>query len=166
MKNGREEFRKNNKTREEDKFLELILSDGSVHTEKGNIDFVDREVDASTGSILLQASFKNPNEIIRPGQFARIRANIGIEKNAILVPQKAVKELQGKASITVLLANNKVESKSVVVGDKVGDYWIVKEGLKKGDKVIYEGYQKVRNGMQVNPEFKTFKSQTKILDPK
>jgi len=165
IKEGGEASERDKKTNAE-KFLELILSDGSIHTEKGNIDFIDREVDASTGSILLQASFKNPNGIIRPGQFARIRANVGIEKNAILVPQKAIKELQGKFSISVLLKGNKVESRSIETGEKIGDYWIVTKGLQKGDKVIYEGAQKVRNGMQVNPKFKTFESQTNALEKK
>ena len=154
------------KGKKEEDFLELILSDGSVHSEKGKIDFIDREVDASTGSILLQASFKNPNGIVRPGQFARIRANVGIAKDAILVPQKAIKELQGKFSVTVLLKDNKVESRAVETGDKIGDYWIVTEGLEKSDKIIYEGIQKVRNGMQVDPKFKTFESQTNVLESK
>jgi membrane fusion protein (multidrug efflux system) len=154
------------KEKEEKASLELILSDGSIHTEKGTIDFIDREVDASTGSILLQATFKNPNGIIRPGQFARVRANIGTAKDAILIPQKAIKEIQGKFSITVLLKGDKVERKSVEVGEKVGDYWIVTKGLQKGDKIIYEGFQKVRNGMQVKPVFKTFESQTNALEQK
>lgn len=159
--------RRNMKNPDENKkqdYLELILSDGSVHSDKGEINFIDRQVDASTGSILIEASFKNEEGILRPGQFARIRAEKGVEKNAILVPQKAIKELQGKYIITLLKKDNTVESKNITVGEKVGDFWIVKEGVTKGDQVIYEGFQKVRNGMKVKPEFKEFESQTNILE--
>lgn len=153
-------------TRENRKEIELILADGSVHNHKGQIDFIDREVNSTTGSILLQASFPNPEKVIRPGQFAKVRAEIELVKGAILVPQKAVAELQGKHIVTVITKDNKVEKRTVKVGQKVGDFWIIKEGIKENDHIVYEGMQKVRKGMAVNPQLKQFVSQTNILENK
>tara|TARA_B100000809_G_C15131840_1_gene528792 strand:- start:2527 stop:3693 length:1167 start_codon:yes stop_codon:yes gene_type:complete len=146
--------------------IELILSDGSVHKQLGKLDFIDREVSASTGSIMLQASFANPDRIVRPGQFAKIRAKVETVKGAILVPQKAVTELQGTHILTVLLKGNIIKKRTVIVGSKVGDYWIIKEGIKEYDQIIYEGIQKVRNDMVVNPKMKQFVSQTNVLETK
>ena len=142
--------------------LELILSDGSVYEHKGIIDFIDRNVNPSTGAILLQATFPNPNGFIRPGQFARVKARVKKEKGALLVPQKCVTELQGQYSVFIVNAENKVEAKQIKIGNKIGDYWIVKEGLQNNDKVVLEGLQKVRSGMEVIPEVTEFESQTKI----
>lgn len=153
-------------TRENRKEIELILADGSVHNHKGQIDFIDREVNSTTGSIMLQASFPNPEKVIRPGQFAKVRAEIELVKGAILVPQKAVAELQGKHIVTVITKDNKVEKRTVKVGQKVGDFWIIKEGIKENDHIVYEGMQKVRKGMAVNPKLKQFVSQTNILENK
>ncbi len=139
--------------------LELILADGSVHSEKGRLDFINREVDQTTGAIKLQASFANPHGIIRPGSFGKIRARMEVVKNAILVPQKAVVELQGKYQVSIVEEGNKISKKNVTVGSKFEDYWIIKEGINANDKVVYEGFQKIRNGMEVTPQDKPFKSQ-------
>lgn len=131
--------------------LDMILADDSVYEHKGKVDFVDREVDSATGSILVQASFPNPDEILRPGQFAQIRARVEVVKDGILIPQRCIMELQGLYSVYVVGENNTVKQREVKVGPKIDRFWLVTEGLKSGEKVVYEGLQKVRNGMTVNP---------------
>ncbi len=131
--------------------LDMILADGSVYEHKGKVDFIDREVDSATGSILVQASFPNPDEILRPGQFAQIRARVEVVKDGILIPQRCIMELQGLYSVYVVGENNTVKQREVKVGPKIDRFWLVTEGLKSGEKVVYEGLQKVRNGMTVNP---------------
>ncbi len=113
--------------------MELILADGSLYPEKGRGDFIDRNIDASTGSILVQATFPNPNRLIRPGQFARVRARLNQEEDAIVVPQKCASELQGQFSVFVVNKENKVETRQIRVSEKVGDYYVVSEGLQVGD---------------------------------
>lgn len=140
--------------------LELILADGSLYDQKGKVDFIDRNVDASTGSILVQATFPNPNRLIRPGQFARVRARLNQEEDAIVVPQKCASELQGQFSVFVVNQENKVETRQIKVSEKVGDFYVVSEGLQVGDRVILDGIQKVRPEMEVMPEATEFKSQT------
>jgi len=139
--------------------LELILADESLYEHKGVIDFIDRNVDSSTGAILLQATFPNPDGLIRPGQFARVKAMVKEEKDALLVPQKCVSELQGQYSVFIVNSENMIESKQVKVGEKIGEFLVIKDGLNDGDKVILEGVQKVRSGMEVVPEITEFKSQ-------
>ena len=131
--------------------LELILSDGSVHNHKGKVEFVDREVDPTTGSILVQASFPNPEGLIRPGQFARINASVRTIKNGILIPQRSVMEMQGINNVYVINNENKVELRRIVVGTTIDSFWLIEEGLSNGERVIYEGLQKVKPGMTVNP---------------
>jgi len=143
--------------------IELIFSDGTSYARKGSIDFIDRNVDPNTGAILLQASFPNPDFLIRPGQFARVKINIKNAENAILVPQKCLKELQGSYSVFVVNVENKVESRQVEVGETVDDFWMIESGLNTGDKVILEGIQKVRPGMVVVPEVVEFKSRKEKL---
>ena len=140
--------------------LELILTDGSVYKYKGEIDFIDRNIDASTGAILLQATFPNPERLLRPGQFARVKILVANKKNALMVPQKCVTELQGQYSVLIVNAENKIETKQVKIANKLEDFWIVKEGLENNDKVVLEGLQKVRTGMEVIPEVTEFKSQS------
>ena len=144
-----------NKEREEvereEPYLELILSDGSIHNHKGIVEFVDRQVDPTTGSILLQASFPNPEYIIRPGQFARVNASVRTIKNGILIPQRSVMEMQGIHNVYVINNENKVELRRIKVGPTIDSFWLVDEGLNNGEKVVYEGLQKVRPGMTVNP---------------
>jgi len=131
--------------------LELILADGSLYDHKGSVDFIDREVDPTTGSILVQASFPNPDELIRPGQFARVKVKARVIENGIMIPQRSVSELQGLYRVFVVDASNEVVLREIKVGPKVKDFWIVNEGLGPGEKVVYEGLQVVRSGMIVNP---------------
>jgi membrane fusion protein (multidrug efflux system) len=129
--------------------LELILSDGSVYNHKGKADFVNREVDPTTGALLIQASFPNPDELLRPGQFAKVRGEIEVVKDGILIPQRCVMELQGTFSVYVVVAENKIQAKEVKAGPKIKSFWLIREGLKAGEKVVYEGLQKVKDGTVV-----------------
>jgi len=132
--------------------LELILSDGSVYEHKGKADFINREVDPTTGALLIQASFPNPDELLRPGQFARVRGVVEIVNDGILIPQRCVMELQGAFSVYVVDAQNKTHVRPVAVGPKVESFWLIREGLKPGEKVVYEGLQKVKDGTTVESE--------------
>ena len=132
--------------------LELILSDNSVFKYKGKVDFIDRQIDPTTGCILLQASFPNTEKILRPGQFARIKGIIHIEDNALLVPQRCVSELQGKYSLYVVNDSSKIERRDIEIGPTVDSFWIITKGISQGEKVVYEGIQKVREGITVSPE--------------
>jgi membrane fusion protein (multidrug efflux system) len=139
--------------------MQLILADGSLYPHKGKMDFIDRNVDASTGAILLQATFPNPDRLIRPGQFARVKVKIRQAKDAVLIPQKCAKELQGQYSVFLVNAENKLEAKKVILGERYGEFYIVKEGLKRGDKIILEGLQKARSEMEIVPEITEFTEQ-------
>jgi len=130
--------------------LELILADESLYEHKGRFEFIDREVDPTTGAILLQASFPNPDELLRPGQFAKVR-DWDIVKQGIIIPQRSVMELQGLYNVYLVNDSNKVLKQNVKVGPKIKDFWLIMEGLKSEDKVVYEGLQKVKEGMTVNP---------------
>ena len=126
--------------------MELILIDGSVYGHKGKADFVDREVDTTTGAMLVQASFPNPEKLLRPGQFARVKIGGQVIEDAILIPQRSVMELQGLHNVYVVDANNTAEIREITVGPKVGSNWLITEGLKPGERVVYEGLQKVKDG--------------------
>ena len=139
--------------------LHLILADGELYPHLGRVDFIDRNVDSQTGSILIQASFPNPDRLIRPGQFARVKIKVRDANDAILIPQKCAKELQGQFSVMFVNNENIVEAKAVEVTDKIGEFYIVKDGLKNGDKIIMEGLQKARSGMEIIPEVTDFVSQ-------
>jgi len=132
--------------------LELILSDGSIYKHKGRADFVNREVDPQTGALLIQASFPNPDELLRPGQFAKVKGELEVVKEGILIPQRCLMELQGTFSVYVLGAENKVKMKEVKVGPEIESFWLIREGLKSGEKVVYEGLQKVKDGTVVEPK--------------
>jgi len=138
--------------------LELILADGSLYPHKGKMDFIDRNVDPSTGAILVQATFSNPDRLIRPGQFARVKARIRQANDAVLIPQKCAKELQGQFLVFLVNAENKLEAKKIVIGEKYGEFYLVQEGLKKGDMIILEGIQKARSDMEIVPELTEFVS--------
>ena len=131
--------------------LELILADGSLYEHKGRYDFIDREVDPTTGAILIQASFPNPDKLLRPGQFARVKGEVEVVKQGIVIPQRSVIELQGLHSVYLIDDSNKIVKRSVKVGPKIKDFWLITEGLKSGEKVVYEGLQKVKEGITVNP---------------
>jgi len=131
--------------------LELILTDGSAYPLKGRIYAADRAIDSGTGTLRLAGEFPNPDAILRPGQYARVRAVVRVEKAAILVPQRAVAELQGGYQVAVIDGDNKAHLRNVKVGARDGPMWIIEEGLHPGDKVIAEGMQKVREGVAVIP---------------
>lgn len=141
--------------------LELILSDGETYDQKGSVDFINRNVDPNTGSLLVQAHFPNSNRILRPGLYAKVKVEMAIIEGALLVPQRCINELQGNYSVFVVKSDNIVESRQVNVGEKIGDLWIITEGLKVGESVVLEGLQKVGTGAEVNPTVVVFESQTK-----
>jgi membrane fusion protein, multidrug efflux system len=132
--------------------LELILADGSAYAQKGKFSFADRQVNPATGAIQLTGIFPNPGNRLRPGQYGRVRAAIGTSAGALLVPQRAVTELQGSYQVAVVDSSNRIDVRTVKVGDRIGSKWIAAEGLKPGERVVAEGIQKVRPGMQVNPK--------------
>jgi RND family efflux transporter MFP subunit len=132
--------------------LELILADGSSYPREGTFYFADRQVNQSTGAIRIAALFPNPGNILRPGGYGKVRTAVRVQKDALLVPQRAVSELQGGYQVAVVDGENKVSVRTVKVGDRVGAEWIVAEGLKQGERVIAEGVQKARPGAQVNPK--------------
>jgi len=132
--------------------LELILADGSFYPRKGTFSLADRQVDVKTGTLRLEGRFPNPGNILRPGQFARVRAVTRTRRGALLVPQRAVTELQGSYQVAVVGSDNKVEIRPVVVAERVDTEWIIDKGLKSGERVIAEGIQRVRQGMTVNPK--------------
>ncbi len=140
--------------------LELILSDGSLYSEKGKVDFLDRNVDPATGSMMVQASFSNPNNILRPGMYAKVKVEMELIEGALLVPQRCVMELQGQYSVYVVNDNNTVQSRQVVVSEKIGDLWLIKEGLNAGNKVVIDGLQKVRSGVVITPDLIEFTSES------
>jgi len=132
--------------------FELILGDGSKHPEPGRLVFVDRNVDPATGTILLEAAFPNPGRIVRPGQFARVRVAVEVKPGALLVPQRAVAELQGLYNVAVVKDDDTIEIRPVQTGQRVGNLWIIDSGLAAGDRIVVEGMQKVRPGSKVTPE--------------
>jgi membrane fusion protein (multidrug efflux system) len=132
--------------------LELILADGRVFPHKGKFYFADRQVDERTGTIKIATLFPNPGNILRPGQFAKIRALIETQKGALLVPQRTVNELQGRFQVAVVGPDKKVDLRWVKVGERTGSLWVIDEGLKPGERVIVEGIQKVKAGMPVTPK--------------
>src|SRR5713226_5783093 len=129
--------------------LQLLLADGSVYERPGTIYFADREVNPATGAIRIAGVFPNPNNLLRPGGYGRVRASARTQNGALLIPQRAVIELQGSHQVAVVGNDNKVSIRPVTVGDRVGNLWIVTEGLKPGERVIVEGLMKVRDGAPV-----------------
>jgi len=131
--------------------FELILSDDSIHPHSGSFKVVDRTVDSQTGTMKVEATFPNPNSYLRPGQFARVRVAVAERENAILVPQRAIQELQGAKTVLVVDAQNKASLRTISVGDRADKDLIVLQGLSAGERVIVDGMQKVRPGGEVNP---------------
>lgn len=132
--------------------LELTLANGDKYPMKGTIIFVDRQVDNQTGTIRIAASFANPESLLRPGQFAHVSALTGVKHGAVLVPQRAILEIQGQHQVAVVGADNRVKIKNVTVGKQVGQNWIIEQGLQAGETVITQGNGKVRDGMPVAPK--------------
>jgi membrane fusion protein (multidrug efflux system) len=131
--------------------LELVLSDGTTYPEKGRFYFADRQVDPKTGAIRMAGVFPNPNNGLRPGQYGRVRAVTSTQENALMVPQRAVSELQGTYQVAVVGQDNKVSFRTVKVGERSGSMWVITDGLQAGETVVAEGTMKVRPGMQVKP---------------
>jgi len=129
--------------------FELVLANGSIYPQKGKFYALDRNVNIQTGSIRFEATFPNPGNILRPGQFARLRATTEIRKGALLVPQEAVTELQGNYQVAVIGGDNKASIRPVKVGERFGAMWEIKEGVEPGEKVVVQGIQKVRDGVPV-----------------
>ncbi len=132
--------------------LELILSDGNTYPQNGSFYFADRQVNQGTGAIRVAGLFPNPGNLLRPGQYGRIRTSTHTSQNALLVPQRAVTELQGAYQVAVVEDGNKIAIRTVKPGDRVGNQWIIDDGLKTGERVVAEGVQKVRAGTVVNPK--------------
>jgi membrane fusion protein (multidrug efflux system) len=132
--------------------LQLTLADGSIYPHDGTFYFADRQVNESTGAIRIAGLFPNPGNILRPGGYAKVRAVIRLQPNALLVPQRAVSELQGGYQVAVVDGDNKVTIRTVTVGDRVGNQWVIADGLNPGDRIVAEGVQKVRTGAHVIPK--------------
>lgn len=157
---NRENPSEGNEPRQRDN-MELILADGSTYENKGNFDFIDRNIDTSTGSIMIQTLFPNPKDLLRPGMFAKVRVRFETVPDAILVPQRCVMELQGQYSVYLVDAEGVVKTQPVTATEKIDDFWLIEEGLQPADQVVLEGIQKVRPDMKVNPILTEFQSQTK-----
>jgi len=151
---SRRQFSKQTTAFERDKGLpyELILADGSIYPHKGMFYALDRQVDERTGTLRLAVLFPNPGNLIRPGQFARVRMAAGTKKGALLVPQRAVSELQGSYQVAVVGQDNRAEIRAVKTSERIGALWVIDEGMKPGERVVVEGVQKVRQGALVTPK--------------
>lgn len=148
----------------EKQVLSLILADGSTFKHKGYVSFINREVDAQTGSILVQAIFPNPDRLLKPGQYAKVVVKIRDAENALLIPQRCITELQGQYSVYIVNSENIVESKHVEVGESLGDLRIIEKGLKMNDKVVIDALQKVGSGLKVKPIVTVFESKSNPQD--
>ena len=131
--------------------ISLILADGSTFSETGYVDFINRNIDPSTGTILLQASFPNPNRILRPGQFAKVRGIMDEVKDGILIPQRCVSDYQGNNYVYTVSDSNMIVQKDMKIGPTIGEDWLVLDGLKAGETVVYGGLQKIKQGMIIKP---------------
>jgi len=132
--------------------LQLILSDNSVYPEKGKFFFADRQINPNTGTLQIAGTFPNPDFVLRPGQYGRVRAQTQTRTNMIVVPQRAVTEMQGTYQVVVVDEQNKAHVKPVTVGPQVGAGWIIEKGLQPGDRIVVEGTQKAKEGVVVNPQ--------------
>jgi len=138
--------------------LTLTLSNGEVYPQKGHVVFVDRQLNSQTGAIRIAASFPNPGNILRPGQFGRVRAETEVRRDAVLIPQVAVTELQGQQQVYTVGQNNTAHVNNITLGPQYGDSWIVESGLRGGSLVITDNLQKLREGAPVNPQPTEFRA--------
>jgi membrane fusion protein (multidrug efflux system) len=145
--------------------IHLLLADGSTYPSPGKIFAADREIGSTTGALRIQSLFPNPDYNLRPGEFARVRLKFDVEHNALLVPQRAVSELQGSYQVDVVDAENKVHIQPVTIGARSGQFWIIKEGLHPGDRIVVEGLQKVREGSKVSTTNFVSEAQAKPVGP-
>jgi membrane fusion protein (multidrug efflux system) len=130
--------------------LELILADGSVYPRRGVVIVVNRQIDSRTGTIAMQGLFPNPGNSLRPGQYARVRTAIMTQRNALLVPQRAVNEVQGAYQVAVVGSDGKVDFRTIKIGEQVGTMWIVENGVSAGEKAIVSDLVRLKPGMLVN----------------
>jgi len=131
--------------------LQLLLSDGTIYSQKGSLNFSDSRIDPTTGTITIEAQFPNPDKLLRPGQFAKVRFIVETLKNAVVIPQKAVTELQGLFQVNIIDASNTIQIRNVTVGQKTGTDWIITKGLKSNEKVAIIGNQFIQPGSKVTP---------------
>ncbi|MDG1276206.1 MAG: efflux RND transporter periplasmic adaptor subunit [Algoriphagus sp.] len=141
--------------------IKLILADGIIFDQVGKIDFINRQIDASSGTILIQSTFPNPDRLIRPGQFARVRVPIQNVENGVLVPQRSVSEFQGKFFVFKVGEGNKIIQQGIEIAGNYRDYFLVKSGLESNDLVVLEAIQKVAAGQVISPKEVVFQSQYK-----
>jgi membrane fusion protein (multidrug efflux system) len=142
------------------KHIDLVLSDGSVYPRPGEFAFADRQVEATTGTVKVAILFPNPGNVLRPGQYAKVRAVLETLHGALVVPQRAVNELQGNYQVAVVNTDNKITIRTVQPGVKTGSMVVITEGLQPGERVVVEGLQKVREGMTVNPKLVSLETPT------
>jgi len=138
--------------------LSLVLADGSTFKYKGFVNFINRQVDPHTGSLLIQTTFPNPEELLRPGQYAKVIVQMKEVKNGLLIPQRCVMELQGQNSVYVVDSNNIIQNKQITTGERINDMVLVTKGLEKDEKVVIDALQKVTSGLTVKPEVIVFES--------
>jgi membrane fusion protein (multidrug efflux system) len=132
--------------------LELVLADGTVYPERGTASVANRQVDVKTGTLLVVSLFPNPNSLLRPGQFAKVHADLETKRDAVVVPQRAVQEVQGTYQVAVVGADDKVSIRSVKTGARIDNGWVIDEGLAPGERIVVDGLQRVRDGVIVNPK--------------
>ena len=131
--------------------ITMTLPDDSVYPQDGRLDFVDRAVDPRTGTLALRASFPNPARMLQPGQYVRLRVLLSERPDALVVPQAAIQESQGSASLFVVAPDKTVQVRTVRMGPRVGPLWVVEEGVKPGEHVVVKGLQQIRAGIRVEP---------------
>ncbi len=146
-----------------DRSIRLILADGSEYESPGRFNFADRQVDPSTGTILMQVSFPNTSKLLRPGQFARLKIKLYDVEKGLVIPQRCVKEIQGVYQVMVVNGNNEIEARQIKLGPKIGSSWLVTDGLKENENIVFEGLMLARPGTKITPkvvevpkEFMTF----------
>jgi len=132
--------------------LQLILADGAAYPQPGRLVSIDRGIDPTTGTLMVEAAFPNPDGVLRPGLFARVRAATEQRRDAVLVPQRAVSELQGRYQVFALLEDDTVEVRAVQPGPRIGSDWLIEQGVKPGDRLVLSGIQRLRAGMKVDPQ--------------
>ncbi len=152
----------NNNSKSDD--VSLILADGSKFKYKGKLNFINREVDPQTGSLLVESAFPNPENLLKPGQYAKVVIKVKDVKNALLIPDRCITELQGEYSVYVLKNDNTIERKKITTGERIGDMQIVNDGLNADDKVVIDALQKVNSGLKIKPVVIDFKSKSTTQD--
>jgi membrane fusion protein (multidrug efflux system) len=147
---------------DEENNLRLILADGSTFKYTGYVNFINREVDPQTGSLLVETTFPNTDRLLKPGQYAKVVVKMKEAKDALLIPQRCVTELQGQYSVFVVNNDSIVESRQIITGERIGDLWLVKDGLEPGEKIVIDALQKVGSGLKVDPQLTEFESKSTI----